>query len=305
MIVKDNYDTSRHADVERGLGVVWPARSRLTTPSRCSASARPAPSCSPSRTWPSGPSRRTRPWAASCPATRAIRTPSTASRPAAAAAPAASVAASFGVVGLGTDTGNSIRGPSSHNLLAGIRSTMGLTSRDGIVPLDLDHDIGGPMGRTLADAVAVFDVIAGHDPADAVTARSREDREDGTPRRAASYLDYLRDGTLAGSRIGVVRQLSETETTDAEIQEVFERALEDMRGLGAADSRRGDRRARHHPGRGALVRSFPLRPGSLSGVARRGCTVRHTGRDHRVPRVPRVGEKRSGGIAERARQPRR
>jgi Asp-tRNA(Asn)/Glu-tRNA(Gln) amidotransferase A subunit family amidase len=145
----------------------------------------------------------------------------------------ASVAASFGVVGLGTDTGNSIRGPSSHNLLAGIRSTMGLTSRDGIVPLDLYHDIGGPMGRTLADAVAVFDVIAGYDRADEVTARSRDDREDGTPRRAASYLDYLRNGALAGSRIGVVRQLSETETTDAEIQEVFERALEDMRALGA------------------------------------------------------------------------
>lgn len=146
----------------------------------------------------------------------------------------AAVAASFGVVGLGTDTGNSIRGPSSHNLLAGIRSTMGLTSRDGIVPLDLDHDIGGPMGRTLADAVAVFDVIAGHDPADEVTARSREDRQDGTPRRAASYLDYLRDGALAGSRIGVVRQLSETETTDAEIQQVFESTLEEMRRLGAA-----------------------------------------------------------------------
>ncbi|HJO04899.1 MAG TPA: amidase family protein [Acidobacteriota bacterium] len=145
----------------------------------------------------------------------------------------AAVAASFGVVGLGTDTGNSIRGPSSHNLLAGIRSTMGLTSRDGIVPLDLDHDIGGPMARSMADAVAVFDVIAGYDPADGVTARSREDRQDGTPRRPDSYLDYLRDGALAGARIGVVRQLSETETTDAEIQEVFERALEDMRRLGA------------------------------------------------------------------------
>ncbi len=146
---------------------------------------------------------------------------------------AAAVAASLGVVGLGTDTGNSIRGPSSHNLLTGIRSTMGLTSRDGIVPLDLDHDIGGPLARSLADAVAVFDVIAGYDPADEVTARSRDNRADGTPRRAASYLDYLRDGALAGARLGVVRQLSETDTTDAEIQEVFERALEDMRRRGA------------------------------------------------------------------------
>src|SRR6185436_2482668 len=56
---------------------------------------------------------------------------------------AAAVAASFGAVGLGTDTGNSIRGPSAHTSLVGIRSTMGLTSRDGIVPLFLDKDIGG------------------------------------------------------------------------------------------------------------------------------------------------------------------
>src|SRR5499433_150923 len=79
---------------------------------------------------------------------------------------AAAVAANFGAVGLGTDTGNSIRGPSSHTSLVGIRSTMGLTSRDGIVPLFLDKDIGGPMARTVTDAVAIFDVIAGPDPAD-------------------------------------------------------------------------------------------------------------------------------------------
>ena len=73
---------------------------------------------------------------------------------------AAAVAASFGAVGLGTDTGNSIRGPSSHTALVGIRSTMGLTSRDGIVPLNLFNDIGGPMARTVVDAVTVFDVVA-------------------------------------------------------------------------------------------------------------------------------------------------
>ena len=91
---------------------------------------------------------------------------------------AAAVAASFGAAGLGTDTGNSIRGPSSHTSLVGIRSTMGLTSRDGIVPLFLDKDIGGPMARTVADAVAIFDVIAGYDPADPVTAASQGKRAD-------------------------------------------------------------------------------------------------------------------------------
>src|SRR5215510_752541 len=66
---------------------------------------------------------------------------------------AAAVAANLGAVGLGTDTGNSIRGPSSHNALVGIRSTMGLASRDGIIPLYLRNDIGGPMARTVEDAV--------------------------------------------------------------------------------------------------------------------------------------------------------
>src|SRR4029453_885637 len=82
---------------------------------------------------------------------------------------AAAVAASMGAVGLGTDTGNSIRGPSSHQALAGIRSTMGLTSRGGVVPLNLLADIAGPMTRTVADMVAVFQVIAGADEADPIT----------------------------------------------------------------------------------------------------------------------------------------
>ena len=74
---------------------------------------------------------------------------------------AAAVAANFGEVGLGTDTGNSIRGPSSHQALVGIRSTMGLTSRAGVVPLNFAADIAGPMARTVSDAVAVFQVVAG------------------------------------------------------------------------------------------------------------------------------------------------
>ena len=72
---------------------------------------------------------------------------------------AAAVAANFGAIGLGSDTGNSIRGPASHQALAGIRSTMGLTSRAGVVPLNLLADIAGPITRTLEDAVAV---LSGH-----------------------------------------------------------------------------------------------------------------------------------------------
>src|SRR5207248_2896149 len=85
---------------------------------------------------------------------------------------AAAIAANFGLIGLGSDTGNSIRGPSSHQALAGIRSTMGLTSRAGVIPLSMLADIAGPMTRTLEDAVRVFQVIAGEDPDDSVTAAS-------------------------------------------------------------------------------------------------------------------------------------
>ncbi|MFN0124891.1 MAG: amidase, partial [Blastocatellia bacterium] len=109
---------------------------------------------------------------------------------------AAAVAASFGAVGLGTDTGNSIRGPASHNALVGIRATMGLTSRDGIIPLFLRQDVGGPLARTLTDAVRVLEVIAGHDPADPVTKMS----EGKIPK---SYTQFLRKDGLKGARLGV------------------------------------------------------------------------------------------------------
>ena len=133
---------------------------------------------------------------------------------------AAAVAASFGVVGLGTDTGNSIRGPSAHQGLVGIRSTMGLTSRSGIVPLYLDRDVGGPMARTVEDAVRVLDVIAGSDPRDSVT----EDGDRHLP--PGGYMAHLRADGLEGARIGVVRQLSDTDTADPDVLARFHEALE-------------------------------------------------------------------------------
>jgi Asp-tRNA(Asn)/Glu-tRNA(Gln) amidotransferase A subunit family amidase len=139
---------------------------------------------------------------------------------------AAAVAASFGVVGLGTDTGNSIRGPSSHTALVGIRSTMGLTSRDGIIPLYLDHDIGGPMARSVAEAVTVLDVIAGYDEADSATEACLENR-------ATSYLDSLDADALQGAHLGVMRQWSNREGADAEVLERFDAALKDLEEAGA------------------------------------------------------------------------
>ena len=139
---------------------------------------------------------------------------------------AAAVAANFGAIGLGSDTGNSIRGPSSHQALAGIRSTMGLTSRAGVVPLNLLADIAGPMTRTLEDAVTVFQVIAGEDPDDAATAASR-----GRP--VPDYKQSLRRDALTGARIGILRQAYERATTDPEVVDVFMAAVEDLKRAGA------------------------------------------------------------------------
>ena len=139
---------------------------------------------------------------------------------------AAAVAASFGLVGLGSDTGNSIRGPSSHQALAGIRSTMGLTSRAGVVPLNLLADIAGPMARTLEDAVTVFQTIVGEDPDDPVTTASR-----GRPRE--TYASALRRDGLRGARLGVLRQAYERDTTDAEMVTVFRAAVADLERAGA------------------------------------------------------------------------
>lgn len=139
---------------------------------------------------------------------------------------AAAVAANLGVVGLGTDTGNSIRGPSSHNSLVGIRSTMGLTSRDGIIPLYLRNDIGGPMARTVEDAVRVFEVIAGYDPADPITAKAQGNMPN-------NYTRFLDPQGLKGARIGVFRRYLETPTMDVEIKALTEEAVQALRDAGA------------------------------------------------------------------------
>jgi Asp-tRNA(Asn)/Glu-tRNA(Gln) amidotransferase A subunit family amidase len=139
---------------------------------------------------------------------------------------AAAVAASFGAAGLGSDTGNSIRGPSSHQSLVGIRSTMGLTSRGGVMPLSSLADIAGPMARTVADAVAVFQAVVGEDPADPVTSAARE-------HLPLDYAKALVPEGLKGARIGVLRQAYERDTTDPEVAQVFVAAVGDLQRAGA------------------------------------------------------------------------
>lgn len=139
---------------------------------------------------------------------------------------AAAVAANLGAVALGTDTGNSIRGPSSHQALVGIRSTMGLTSRGGVVPLFLAYDVAGPMARSVADAVAMFQVVAGYDPDDPLTEAARD-------RPAPDYAAALRRDGLQGARIGVLTQAYARPSADPEVVAVFGRAVADLRRAGA------------------------------------------------------------------------
>lgn len=135
----------------------------------------------------------------------------------------AAVTSNFAAAGLGTDTGGSIRVPSSFNNLVGIRPTMGLASRDGIIPLALTQDVGGPIARTVEDAAIVLDAIAGYDEADPVTEESNGNIPE-------SYTDYLDEDGLEGARIGVVRALF---GEDPDIIKATEQAIDDMELLGA------------------------------------------------------------------------
>jgi len=140
---------------------------------------------------------------------------------------AAAVAASLGTVGLGTDTGNSIRGPSSHNALVGFRPTLGLLSRAGIAPLYLRNDTGGPMARSVADATRLLEVLAtGPDPADPLTSAGAGK----IPPRG--YQQFLQRDGLKGARLGVLRTLSER-NPDPQVKALFERAVVDLRRAGA------------------------------------------------------------------------
>ena len=139
---------------------------------------------------------------------------------------ASATAASFGVIGMGSDTGNSIRGPSSHLALVGIRSTLGLTSRDGVIPLLFDRDIAGPMMRNVTDTAKVFNVIVGYDPADPYTEAGRYQNE-------VDYTTFLDPGALRGKRLGVLRALVHADDADDRVTRLFTQALADLEAAGA------------------------------------------------------------------------
>jgi len=135
----------------------------------------------------------------------------------------AAIAANFGVIGTGSDTGGSIRGPASANGLVGIKPTLGLTSRDGIVPLALSFDVGGPLTRTVEDAAITLGIMAGVDPADPATAASEG-------KSFKDYTQFLDKDALKGARIGVARDFF---GGNPEVDQYVKAAIEEMEKSGA------------------------------------------------------------------------
>ena len=135
----------------------------------------------------------------------------------------ASIAAWFAQLGIGTDTGGSIRGPSTSNGIVGLKPTHGLVSRDGVIPLALSFDTAGPMARSVYDVAAMLNALTGIDPSDDATRKS-----DG--HIAADYTQFLDANALTGARIGVARQVL---GQDGDVDWVMNAALDAMRSAGA------------------------------------------------------------------------
>ncbi len=135
----------------------------------------------------------------------------------------AAIAAGFAQFGLGTDTGGSVRGPSSVNGLAGLKPTHGLLSRDGIVPLALTFDTGGPIARSVYDLAVSLGAMTGVDANDAATKKSQGIFQ-------TDYTKFLKKGSLQGARIGIARDFM---GKDAGTDAVVEAAIVKLKELGA------------------------------------------------------------------------
>ncbi len=133
------------------------------------------------------------------------------------------IAAGYAQTGIGTDTGGSVRGPSTANGIVGLKPTHGLLSRDGIIPLALSFDVAGPMARHVYDIAVMLNVMTGIDPADPATQKSEG-------RVEADYTAALDPDALRGARIGIARDFL---GQDRQVDWVIEASLEAMRKAGA------------------------------------------------------------------------
>jgi amidase len=135
---------------------------------------------------------------------------------------AAAVSANLAPLAIGTETDGSIVCPASATGVVGIKPTVGLVSRSGIIPIAASQDVAGPMARSVADAAALLNGLVGEDPADRSTQGIRA---------AADYTVYLDEGALQGKRLGIVRtgMTGYHPGTDS----LFEAAVRDLRAAGA------------------------------------------------------------------------
>ncbi len=135
----------------------------------------------------------------------------------------AAIAAYLAVAAVGTETDGSIVCPSGINGLVGIKPTVGLVSRSGVIPISASQDTAGPMALSVADAAALLTALAGADPNDAATTVA-------TRPAATDYSQFLKGDALRGARIGVARNLG---GFDARVDKVLDQAIAAMRAQGA------------------------------------------------------------------------
>jgi Asp-tRNA(Asn)/Glu-tRNA(Gln) amidotransferase A subunit family amidase len=138
----------------------------------------------------------------------------------------AAIAANFGVLGTGSDTGQSVRSPSSANAIVGLRPTRGLISRAGVMPFSTTQDEAGPMTRTVEDVARMLDVIAGYDANDPITAFS-------AGHIPATYTASLDAGGLKGARIGLLTDFMGREPIHEDVNRAVESAVTRLTAMGA------------------------------------------------------------------------
>jgi len=136
---------------------------------------------------------------------------------------AVAIAAGLAPLAVGTETDGSIVSPAAVCGVVGIKPTVGLVSRTGIVPISAAQDTAGPMARTVADAAALLTALAGPDPADPASA--------GYAGQAADYASFLDPGALAGARLGVWRE--GTDAAGSAAVAILEAAVARLRACGA------------------------------------------------------------------------
>lgn len=135
-------------------------------------------------------------------------------------------AANFAAFAMGTDTSGSIRIPSAHNAIVGLRPSAGLSSRAGIIPFGHTQDTGGPMARNVADIAVILDATVGYDPADPIT----ESSNGKIPR---TYVSSLSRDALKSARIGVLREFFGNASEDEEVASIVRHAVDEMKSQGA------------------------------------------------------------------------